>query len=366
MVALEACRLFSQVPPQDLAPLQAVAEARRYPAGAPIFKEGDAGDGLYVVKSGAVQISARLETGERHVFAQILPGHVFGEMAVFDRQPRSASASADQDTEVYFVPRDALMQLVGRWPDVAVRLMQDISQRMRDFNCQYVRRVLETERMALVGRFARAIVHDLKNPLTIIGIAADLACGERCSAENRKMVQDRIRRQIERITSLVNDILDFTRGPQAEAPLTVMDYAPFVASIAEELAPELELKTVTLERENEPTSVRLAMNPRRLSRVFHNLIWNAVDAMPEGGRVRLRFHVTDAEVATEIADTGPGIAPEIADRLFEAFATFGKAKGTGLGLAICQRIVQEHHGRISARNQPGGGAVFAFSLPRSP
>jgi len=68
-------------------------------------------------------------------------------------------------------------------------------------------------------------------------------------------------------------------------------------------------------------------------------------------------------VVTEIEDTGPGIAPEIADQLFEVFATHGKAHGTGLGLSICKRIIEDHHGWIEARNECGRGAVFAFGLP---
>ena len=123
-------------------------------------------------------------------------------------------------------------------------------------------------------------------------------------------------------------------------------------------------KSVTLEYENAPPGVRIPLNPRRLSRVFHNLLGNAVDAMPSGGIVKLRFKLTDTEVETEIEDSGSGIAPEVIDHLFEPFVTFGKSKGTGLGLSITQKIVEEHGGKISARNQPGSGAVFSFTLPR--
>ena len=105
------------------------------------------------------------------------------------------------------------------------------------------------------------------------------------------------------------------------------------------------------------------LNPKRLRQVFYNLIHNATDAMPGGGRIFLRFQQTNGQVVTEIEDTGPGIASEIADRLFDAFATFGKAHGTGLGLSICKKIVEDHHGQISARNEPNRGAVFSFSLP---
>jgi signal transduction histidine kinase len=108
------------------------------------------------------------------------------------------------------------------------------------------------------------------------------------------------------------------------------------------------------------------MDPRRLTHVFHNLIHNACDAMPDGGTIFLRFEVVEGELRTEIRDTGKGIAPEVAPRLFEAFATYGKASGTGLGLSICKRIVEDHRGRITARNAPEGGALFTITLPLAP
>jgi signal transduction histidine kinase len=91
---------------------------------------------------------------------------------------------------------------------------------------------------------------------------------------------------------------------------------------------------------------------------------NAADEMPDGGTIQLRFSATGGDIVTELADTGKGIAPEIVDTLFEPFATHGKTKGAGLGLSISRRIVEEHGGRIWARNGEGGGAVFAFALPR--
>jgi signal transduction histidine kinase len=121
---------------------------------------------------------------------------------------------------------------------------------------------------------------------------------------------------------------------------------------------------VTLELENPPPSVELFIHPKRLRRVFYNLVHNATDAMPEGGKIILRFQDSETEVVTEIEDDGRGIAPEIAGQLFEAFVTHGKTHGTGLGLSICKRIIADHQGWISARNQPGRGAVFSFGLPR--
>ena len=356
--------MFSRLPAAELKSLVAAAKEMRFGPGQEIFKEGDPGDGVYVVKSGEVVISAAVGSGQRHAFSQVQPGDFFGEMAVLDNQPRSACASADGEVELHFVPREQMVALLTRSPELCMTLLQEISRRLREFNQQYIRELLQSERMALVGRFASAIVHDLKNPLTIIGIGAEIACLDTASAEDRKTSGRRIAKQIERITGMVNDILEFTRGTSVRSTLSPTDYSMFVQMTVEELRREVARKSVNIEFENPPPAVNLQLNPQRLSRVFYNLVLNAVDEMPGGGTIRLRFRATDGEVVTDVADSGGGIAPEILETLFEPFATFGKVKGTGLGLSISQRIVQEHGGRIWAENHPGEGAVFSFTLPR--
>lgn len=87
--------------------------------------------------------------------------------------------------------------------------------------------------------------------------------------------------------------------------------------------------------------------------------------MKSGGVITIRAAARGGEVVTEVEDSGPGIAPEIAARLFEPFVTHGKQNGTGLGLSICKKIVESHGGKISARSEPGKGATFVFTLPLS-
>jgi signal transduction histidine kinase len=365
MVALESCPLFALLPPRELAGLRSVTQLKHFEDGAEIFKEGDKGDGLYVVAEGMVQITAVVGDKSRHVFSRCRPGDVFGEMAVIDDKTRSASANASGKTAVYFIPREDLLALVGSSPPIAVQLLRDISGRLREFNRQYVNEVLQAERLSLVGRFARSIVHDLKNPLNIISLTAELAGAENASAESRKNAPKVVARQVERITEMINEILEYTQGTQQGAFIpAAVDYAHYVRHLMGEISPELLLKSAKLELENEPPSVSLNLNPKRFQRVFYNLLHNATDAMPRGGRIIMRFQTTETEVITEIEDSGPGIAPEIAGQLFDAFVTFGKAHGTGLGLSICKRIVEDHGGKITARNEPGRGAVFTFTLPR--
>jgi signal transduction histidine kinase len=364
VVTLEASKLFSHLPAAERAMLLASARGLNFKPGQEIFKEGEPGDGVYVVKSGRVEISALLGSGKQQAFSHVVPGDFFGEMAVLDKLPRSACAVAIVETDVYFVPREQLITLLTRSPDLCMTLLQEISRRIREFNQQYIREVLQAERMAVVGRFASTIVHDLKNPLTIVGVSAEIAGQAGAAPELRRDLSERINRQVDRITGMVNDILEFTRGTPSEPVFAPTDYRGFVQSVVDELEPDVARKAVSIELAPPPAGCMLRINPPRLSRVFFNLVLNAADAMTGGGTVRLRFHETNTELVTEVEDTGNGIAAEIIDNLFEPFATFGKVKGTGLGLAICRRIVEEHGGKIWASNQPEGGALLAFALPK--
>jgi two-component system sensor kinase FixL len=135
--------------------------------------------------------------------------------------------------------------------------------------------------------------------------------------------------------------------------------APLMVELIEEIAE----RNVELVVETPPPAVEVRIDPQRLPRLFYNLINNAVDELGGGGKVFLRFKVSDHELTIAIQDTGKGIAPEIASKLFQPFATHGKAHGTGLGLSICKKIVEDHNGRIWCDSLPGTGATFSFTLP---
>jgi signal transduction histidine kinase len=366
MVSLECNKLFRELTRAELENLRGAAREINFAAGQPIFRQGDPGEGIYFVKDGRVLISTGVDRGDSKVFTKAGPGDFFGEMAVLDKEPRSADATADQATTVYFISQSELLLLLERMPRLAAALVREISQRLRSFNDQYVREVFEAERLQLVGRFASSIVHDLKNPLHIIGISADMACEPAATVASRQVAKVRIRKQVERISNMVNELLEFAQGAHADFVLAPMSYPNFVEPLMEEIQQEVAVKSVKVEYLNRPPAVLVCINPQRLSRVFHNLVGNAADAMAGGGAVRLRFSEADQEVTTELEDTGKGIAPQVMDRLFQAFATHGKANGTGLGLSICKKIVRDHRGRIYGRNVPNGGALFGFTLPISP
>jgi signal transduction histidine kinase len=361
MTTLENIPLFRQLNAEELQSLRQIAQERTFAAGQEIFREGLPGDGVYFVKSGLVIISVG-ENG-RHVFSRLGPAEIFGEMAIIEDRPRSATASAAQDSEVYFLPRGEMLAFIEQSPRLAFALLQQISQRLRAFNQLHLRELVQAESLAVIGRFAQGIVHDLKNPLNIISLAADTFTMTGLSPETRAKAQPRIRRQVERISDMVSDILIFTQNARKDADLQAGDYRGFVSELLSDLRAEAELRATRIELESLPPAVPVRFDPRRLSRVFFNLVGNATDVMPGGGRIFLRFQYNTDEIVTEVEDTGPGTPPEIAGKLFQPFATHGKEHGTGLGLAICKRIIEDHGGKISARSEPGHGAIFRFTLP---
>jgi signal transduction histidine kinase len=341
-----------------------IAVERSFPAGTRIFSENDPGDGVYIIREGAVEIAHLVGDRAFCIFTKFGPGEIFGEMAVIEDLPRSATTTALKETKVYFIPRAEMMAILHRSPVLSFRILQEISRRLRDFNQRHLSEIIQAERLSALGNFARSIVHDLKTPLTVIGMAAEIMSGPNSSIDIRRQSYVRVRRQIVSINDLVSDILDFTQNKRGSVEsLHPTSYRTFIESLVTELQAEAEYKTASLKLENEPPDVSLQFDPHRLRRVILNLIRNAVDMMPETGQITLRFFHVENEIITEVQDTGPGIAPEIADRLFQTFVTHGKAHGTGLGLSICKKIIEEHGGRIYARNAPTHGAIFSYTLP---
>jgi signal transduction histidine kinase len=346
--------------------LQRLANAehiRRFSAGQLIFSAGEKGDGFYVVQKGGIEIFANVGNNETRVLARIGPGDFFGEMAVLDDVPRSASARAEYDTKAIYISRAELLVFLEKRPELALTLVHEFSRRVRTLNHKYLDEILQAERLAVVGRFASTIVHDFKHPLAVIGLAAELTGAPDVPRSKQMRAERTIARQVENMNSMLQELIEFARPSGQRVKLEPHTFSTFLLPLIDEIRSSVALRSITLKLANPPPDVSLKMDPKRLARLFYNLVSNAADAMRDGGRIILRFAVVDGALRVAVADTGPGIPVEIAAHLFEPFTTYGKAHGTGLGLSICRRIAEDHGGKIWAESTPGKGATFSFTLP---
>jgi signal transduction histidine kinase len=336
---------------------------RIYGAGDVIFSTGDPGDGLYLIESGRVEVIAMVAGNEPRPLATLGAGDFLGEMAVLDAAPRSATARAATPTQARFLSRDEFLELLDRRPALALSLIREFSRRMRALNQKYLDEIVQAEVLAAVGRFAGTIVHDFKAPLSVIGLSAEMAGREKTSPEGRAKAAAGIAKQVTRMTTMLNELIEITRPSGPTGELAAGDFAAFLTPLLEDLQPEVTGRGHVLVLAGPPPALSVRLDPQRLARLFYNLVNNAMDEMKGGGTITLRFIPEPDALRVEVQDTGRGIAPEIAEKLFQPFATHGKTHGTGLGLSICKKIAESHGGRIWARSDPGQGATFCFTLP---
>jgi two-component system, NtrC family, sensor kinase len=175
-----------------------------------------------------------------------------------------------------------------------------------------------------------------------------------------KRLAGNIYRASRRIQELLQDLLNVSRGKNCAPELCRLRE---VASAAcDSLAATAEAQGVIIALEI-PPEIEVPLERSRMERAFVNLIANALEAMPDGGAVRIRAQVEDGCALIHLEDTGPGIAPEIRSQLFQPFVSAGKRNGLGLGLALSRQAVLEHGGDMWVESEPGRGARFSFRLP---
>lgn len=218
--------------------------------------------------------------------------------------------------------------------------------------------LIQAERLSAIGRAAGAIVHDLAQPITVIGGYVDLLPSEE-DEEERGVFYDVIRKQLDRLTTIRQEILEFVRGEERidRRPVGVPQ---LIDELARTLKPGLQKNGIGLRVEHGYTGL-WSMDVSGVSRVLENLVRNAQAAIQSDGTITIRTAATDGALRVEVEDTGPGIPEEIRGSLFEPFVTQGKKEGTGLGLAIVRNIVERHGGAIHFTSSPAG-TVFVLEF----
>lgn len=216
------------------------------------------------------------------------------------------------------------------------------------------------ERLALLGHSVGALLHDMRTPLTAVGGFAELMAAEDDGALRFEYVS-RIERALGHMETMAQEVLAFARG-QREILVQKVYISQFVDAVREMLAIETQRAGMTLAVEMSYDGVA-RFDESKIKRVLFNLARNACQAMPRGGVFTWRIKHEHERLIFECADNGPGIPREMAGKLFESFATHGKAGGTGLGLAMAKKIVEAHCGRIECESSPGSGATFRIELP---
>jgi signal transduction histidine kinase len=239
-------------------------------------------------------------------------------------------------------------------------LLRDLTER---------KRVEETlrraESLALLGKLAAGVSHEIRNPLGAIVLHMDYLEEElqallpACPAQIAEPLAE-ISTQLARLDDLVEDYLSLAR--LASLQREPADVGTFVDDVLKEVAPQAAKSGVTLRCEGPASRGQVALHANTFRRVLLNLVQNALEAMSQGGTLTLRGWQTASYVHLDISDTGPGIPADQLAQIFEPLYTT-KPTGTGLGLYIVREIVAAHDGEIRVMSQVGSGTTFTITLP---
>ena len=249
----------------------------------------------------------------------------------------------------------ALESEPGRY-DGRVVALDDISEQLR-----MEQRLAQQERLAALGRLAAGLAHEVNTPVTGIASYAQLLKELTPAGDPRVPLVEKLEEQSFRVARIVSNLMELARPTGFERQL--VDVAAVAREEAARVRPDAERAGVTLSCRAEGAAP-VNGNRVQLELVIHNLLRNALQAIPGGGGIELTVAGAGATVVVEVTDSGPGIAPELADRVFEPFVTSRQGRGgTGLGLAITRDIVQAHGGSIVVARTSPAGTTLRVELP---
>ena len=333
----------------------------RLAEGDVIFEEGDPGDVLYLVGEGSIKISKSGRGGRQETLGFIESGNFFGEMALFDGQPRSAKATAASSALVATVDERTFQHILELAPSrLHMNFLRSVSERLRHVNSHFISEVMRTERLSLVGSMANSIIHDLKNPICIVRCCADLIANETADPRTRELTT-MIDGAVDGMLAMTQELLDYARGFNSlkKESVSIWRLLDDLSQQSLRLLPGQNIQFVKRIRYEGEVEVDLP----RFIRMMGNLIKNASEAMSGGGILTMTTDLVQNQVVIRVSDTGCGIPAEIMPKLFEPFVTHGKSHGTGLGMAIAKSIVEAHGGKISVASVPGNGTTVDIRLP---
>ena len=346
-----------------IAPLIALVDA---PVGTVIFQQGEPADAMYLVLAGTVNL-VRDPAGsadQPETLAVVPAGDFFGDMALLDHLPHVVQAVAAEDALLGRIDQASTEEILRLAPHVVpLNFVRAVHRRVTGPNAHFTDEILRDGRLQHVGSMAGAIIHDFNTPLTTIRCACDLLETRAHDDMHRRMAEV-IKRSVERMLAMVQELLDYTLGGNAPLCIEPVPVARLLAGLNEQVLDDLPRHGIQVDRAIDYQG-DVPVDLGRFERVLLNIIKNAKEAMGKhGGRLRLAVYPEGEWLVFTIEDTGKGMPPEVAAKIFEPFFTHAKPTGTGLGMSMAKSVVDAHHGTIRVESQLGLGTKFEVKIPR--
>ncbi len=373
-------QVFPGLGEDGLAELASVAQLRTYPPDTILCHEGRVEETFYVIVKGRAEVSKHIEKDLQRVLHRPGPGEFFGEIALVQEGQRTATVRTLEPTTVLEIGRPAFMSVLQRSASMAVRIMLQVTSRLRDADLRSIADLrrknielaqayeeLETQQR-LRSKFLTTVAHELRTPLTAATGYLQFASASTVTPEQTTDFLEKVSHNLETVVHLVNNILLLQEleliTPNFE-PLSVEEVVLLAIHGVVERAAQAGL---TIDTRIEGGLPQVQGDAGGLSRAVGALLDNAVKFSPEGGEISIHVHADDDKLWIKVRDPGVGFPLERLDDLFKPFTRieatgehlFG---GVGLGLPIAKHVVESHGGHIEVESKEGEGSTFTIVLP---
>lgn len=377
---------FRELGDEEISLLAGCCTEEEYSPGDILFTEGSAADRFYIVIDGRVEVWKNFYDPKPDLLAVHGPGHVFGEMALIDELPRSATVVAKDSARLLYLYRDDFRRLIAEHSSIALSVMTAISFMVRSSNELFVEDLrtrnealekaygelekaqaerLRSERLSTLGKFSSLILHDIRNPLSALKGQIQLMELQLEEPEKLRAHIAASLAEVERLERLASEFLDYSRG-EIRLDMAVARPRELLETIRQRMTDRAARSKVAIRVEtgfDEPVIV----DSERILRALQNVADNACKAMASGGGVLTLRSAKDGDrLVFEVADTGEGMAQEVLAHVFEPFYSASGQGGTGLGMLIVKNIVEAHGGSVSLCSEPGKGTSVFLALPLHP
>lgn len=373
---------FRSLSEAELAKVAAVCREEHFSARDMICSEGSPADRFFIILEGAVEVWKDWGDPEADLLAVHGPGHLFGEMALIDELPRSATVIARNAVRVLSIGRQDFHRIITENASVALSVMRSVSSMVRVSNDKFVEslrkrnrelvktnrklkttqsRLLRAERLSVLGRFSTLILHDIRNPISILRGFAEMIL---LHAGDVDVVERNVRRIIaeaDRLNRISGELLDFSRG-EISLNMSIVDLGELVGRVMDIEAERFASRKIQTKAE---IAFRgpVILDFDRMLRALLNLADNSRKAMSRGGSFTISVRREERSLVLEVSDTGEGMDEDVQNRMFEPFFSSSREGGTGLGMSIVKSIVDAHDGLLTFSSRKDQGTTFRISIP---
>ncbi len=378
---LQHAYFFQNLPRSVIDATALVCRSQSHQAGEVVFTEGEQGDRLFIVISGLVQVWKNHGSPNASLLSEYGPGRLFGEMALVDRLPRSATALAVEQTSLLSLSREDFRGLVTQYPELAMSVMRSLSAIVRESNDSFVadlnhrnqelqrayRRLEETqqeliyhERLSNLGKMSDMILHDIRNPVAILKGYATMLEQVADEPDRVREFAGRISIEAQRLSHMAGELLDYARG-EVRLDMSVVAPSTIITTAVRYQQEYARVSNVRIETRIE-NDTPVVVDFERMNRAMLNLLDNARKACSPGGVVTVVADRRDRVSTLIVRDDGEGMSPEVRKRIFEPFYS-RSAGGTGLGMLVVKNIVEAHGGTLAVTSEEGRGTEITIQLP---